>query len=287
MADIFDLLRDMPDEHFRISLKESLMEAMTTTPERASHLPEGFRSVTPYLITANASGVIDFLKAVFEATEKMRAPTPEGTIMHGEVIVGDSVIELSDGNEKYPPSPAAVHVYVPDVDIAYNRAIFAGATSIFEPADQPYGDRACAVRDGSGNHWYIATHLQRAGEFLPGGMHSITPFLHPPNAEGQIRFLLQGLGGEELSRHVDAQTFYAKVRIDSGVVELSEARGQVPSMPASIHIHVPDCDAVYNRALAAGGTSIDPVTDHPYGERSGGVRDPFGNRWWIATKLTR
>ena len=287
MADIIDLLQHFPDEQFRLSLKEKLMQAATATPERPFHLPEGFTSVTPYLITANAGRIMEFMIAAFEGTEKMRVPHTDGTIMHGEVVIGGSVVEVSDGSEQYPPSPVALHLYVPDVDVTYQRAIFHGATSILEPADQPYGDRAAAVMDMSGNRWYLATHMQRPGEYLPHGMNSLAPFLHPPDAEGQIRFLVEGLGGEEVNRHVDERTFYAKVRVGSGFIELSEARGQAPVMPASTHIHVPDCDAVYHQAIAAGGTSIHPLTDQPYGERSGGVLDPYGNRWWIATNTGR
>jgi PhnB protein len=116
-------------------------------------------------------------------------------------------------------------------------------------------------------------------------MHSVTPYLHPKGADGQIRFLAEGLGGEELERYPGpgGSIMHAKVRIGTGIVEVSDAHDQWQPMPASIHVHVPDCDAVYERALAAGGTSIRPVMDQPYGERSGGVRDPYGNRWWIAT----
>ena len=123
MADIFDRLRDFPDEQFRISLKEKLMQAATVTPERPSYLPEGFRSITPYLITSNATGIIDFMTAAFGATERMRVPRPDGTLMHGEVNIGDCVIEISDGTPQYPPSPVSLHLYVPDVDITYERAI--------------------------------------------------------------------------------------------------------------------------------------------------------------------
>jgi uncharacterized glyoxalase superfamily protein PhnB len=287
MVDIFDRLRDLPDEQFRISLKEKLMQA--ATPDRVSYLPEGFRTLTPYLITSNASQLIDFMKVAFEATEKMRVPQPDGKLMHGEVVIGDSVVELSDGSEQYPPSPVALHVYVPDADLAYKRAIFAGATSLFEPAEREYGDREAGVKDPSGNFWYIATHQGRPGSHTPEGMHSVTPYLHPKGADVQIRFLVEGLGGEELARYggPDGSVAHAKVRVGTGVIEVSDAHDQWQPMPASIHVHVPDCDAVYEQALRAGGTSIYPVKDQPYGERSGGVLDPLGNRWWIATHTGR
>jgi PhnB protein len=287
MVDIFDRLRDLPDEQFRINLKEKLMQAATSN--RVSHLPEGFRTITPYLITANAVNLIEFLKAAFEATEKMRVPQPNGKLMHGEVIIGDSVLELSDGNDTYPPSPVALHLYVPDADLAYQRAIFAGATSLFEPADREYGDREAGIKDPSGNVWYIATHKLQPGSHMPEGMHSVTPYLHPKGADNQIRFLVEGLGGEEIARYPapDGSVMHAKVRVGMSIIELSEAHDQWQPMPASIHVHVPDCDAVFHQAVAVGGTVIQPLADQPYGERSGGVRDPFGNRWWIATHTGR
>src|SRR5687767_2971114 len=110
MADIYEMLRDFPDEQFRLSLKERLMEAAIVKPERPSYLPEGFRTITPYLITENANGIIDFMIAAFDATEKMRVPHAGGTLMHGEVVIGDSVVEISDGSPQYPPAPVALHL---------------------------------------------------------------------------------------------------------------------------------------------------------------------------------
>lgn len=285
MADIFDRLLDFPDEQFRISLKEKLMQAATIEPERPSYIPEGFRTVTPYLITAHALELMEFMKNVFGASERARYLEPSGRLMHGEMAIGDSVVELSDGSPQYPPSPAALHVYLPSVDETYVRAIAAGATTIFEPADQHYGDRAAAVRDISGNHWYLATYLGSGGYLRPG-THSVTPFLHPTDADAMIRFLVDGLSGVEEARNMDGPRIgYAKVRVGTGSVELGRPLPDGQKMTASTHVHVPDCDAVYQQALAAGGTSIHPLTDHPYGERSGGVRDPQGNQWWIATRI--
>lgn len=260
------------------------MQAAILPSERPSYIPEGFRTVTPYLITARALELMDFMKNVFGASERARHLEPSGRLMHGEMLLGDSVVELSDGSPQYPPSPAALHVYVPDVDDTYARAIAAGAATIFEPSDQPYGDRAAGIKDIGGNHWYLATHLGTGG-YLPAGMYSVTPFLHPTEADAMIRFLLEALGGEELNRKMDgSRVAYAKVRVGTGLVELGQPLPNAHAMIASTHVYVPDCDAVYEQALAAGGTSIHPLIDQPYGERSGGVRDPQGNQWWIATR---
>lgn len=127
-------------------------------------LPAGHNNVSPYLITRNAAQIIELLKAAFGATELFAMKQPDGTIGHAEVKIGDSVIMISDGNEQFPPRPTSVHIYVPDVDAAYQRAIKAGATSEREPADQFYGDRNAGVTDQGGNSWWIATHKEDLSE---------------------------------------------------------------------------------------------------------------------------
>ena len=79
---------------------------------------------------------------------------------HAKIRVGTSVVEMGESHGKYPPMPTMFYLYVPDCDAVYHRALAAGATSISEPADQPYGDRSSAVKDAFGNQWYIATHFR-------------------------------------------------------------------------------------------------------------------------------
>jgi PhnB protein len=129
-----------------------------------NYLPEGHNNVSPYLITREAAQVIDLLKTAFGGTELMCMRDPEGRVAHAEVKVGDSVIMLSEGNEQFPARPAAVHIYLPDVDAAYQRALRAGAKSEREPADQFYGDRSAGVVDAGGNSWWLATHKEDLSE---------------------------------------------------------------------------------------------------------------------------
>ena len=126
----------------------------------ANHIPSGHSAVSPYLITTGAGRVIDLLRTAFGAEELGRHLNADGGIMHAEVRIGDSVIMFADGNDQFPPAPATVHVYVPDCDAAYRRALQAGATSLREPADQFYGDRSAGIRDSAGNSWWIATHKE-------------------------------------------------------------------------------------------------------------------------------
>lgn len=122
-------------------------------------IPDGYHSVTPYLIVDGAARLIDFMKQVFGVEEVFRMDSPQG-IGHAEVRLGDSIVMLSDGNDQNPPRTAMLHIYLTDVDAAYERAINAGARSVREPADQFYGDRSGGVEDEFGNQWWLATHIE-------------------------------------------------------------------------------------------------------------------------------
>ena len=138
----------------------------------AKPIPDGYHAVTPYLVATGATRLVDFLKQAFGAEETFRMPAPDGSIMHVEVRIGDSMIMLGEGSEQWTPMPCALCLYVENADAVYKRALQAGATSIMEPVDQFYGDRQGGVKDPSGNTWWIATHkedlspdeLKRRGE---------------------------------------------------------------------------------------------------------------------------
>ncbi len=121
---------------------------------------EGFHTVTPYLMVREAAKLIDFVKEAFAATELFRGTGSAGGI-HAEVRIGDSMVMIGGaGTWNGEPMPAAIYLYMDDVDAVYKRALQAGAASLSEPADQPYGDRIAGVKDPFGNVWYIATHIE-------------------------------------------------------------------------------------------------------------------------------
>jgi uncharacterized glyoxalase superfamily protein PhnB len=122
--------------------------------------PAGYTSLSPYLMVDKAQRVIDFLKAAFGATELRRFDMPDGTIMHAEVRIDDSVVMLADAGGPYPAFPVWLHLYVPDVDAAYQRALKAGGTSAQEP-QQKEGDpdRRGGVKDPAGNTWWISQQI--------------------------------------------------------------------------------------------------------------------------------
>ncbi|MFN2545672.1 MAG: VOC family protein [Actinomycetota bacterium] len=125
-------------------------------------IPEGFRTVTPYLVVDDAKRLLEFVKQAFGAQERMSMPTPDGKIGHAEVLIGDSVIMLADAStsDQSTPMPAMIHLYVDDVDKTFRQAIEAGASEVRALEDQFYGDRSGGVQDPAGNKWWIATHVE-------------------------------------------------------------------------------------------------------------------------------
>ena len=122
---------------------------------------------------------------------------------------------------------------------------------------------------------------------IPDGYHSVTPYLTVQGADRLLEFLKQAFGAEERFRMPapDGSIAHAEATIGDSVVMLGEANEQFPAMPGTINLYVEDCDAAYQRALEAGATSIQEPANQFYGDRSGGVRDPVGNVWWIATHV--
>lgn len=125
-----------------------------------SLMPEGYSVVSPYLIVAGAAEEIDFLEAVFDAERLRRYDMPDGSVMHAEVRIGDTVVMLGDAGGDWPPVPCHVHVYVQDVDATFRRALDAGGVPVQEPAQkEAQDDRRGGVRSPGGNTWWIATRV--------------------------------------------------------------------------------------------------------------------------------
>ena len=126
----------------------------------AAHKPKGYTSVAPYLIVDGAARTLDFLVRVFDGVELRRYQGPNGKVMHGEVRIDDTVVMLSDGAAGWPPIASHVHVYVPDVDATYQRALAAGATSVQAPVKKDDEDKRGGVKDAGGTTWWIATKVE-------------------------------------------------------------------------------------------------------------------------------
>ena len=146
------------------------MKTTTTTPSSAASpvppIPQGFRTVTPYLVCAGAPDAIEFYKKAFGAVELMRLPTPEGKLLYASVQIGDSIVMLNDefpemgslGPKARNGSSVAIHLFVADADAAFARAVNAGATVKMPLQDMFWGDRYGLLEDPFGHSWSIATH---------------------------------------------------------------------------------------------------------------------------------
>ena len=265
-------------------------EAAAEKPRRVApvkYIREGFHTVTPYLLARDATRLIDFLKEGFGAQERFRVPAGE-KIMHAELLIGDSIVELSDGNAEFPPRMHGMHIlYVDDVDatLPAGRSMRA-ATSLSAPVEQVWGDREAGVKDPSGNHWYI-TARRIFGPHVPPDTGTILAGFSTRGIDQIYRFHEAGLWG---GRGVHAQI--SRGRRDSfadsdwgfdfgggGIA------GGFATMPFHLHMYVPDVDAVYGRAVEAGAKTLRAPKDEPYGDRAATVEDAFGNFWSFATHI--
>jgi PhnB protein len=117
------------------------------------------RSVQPYLHLRGADKMIPFLEEAFGAESLGVAKSPEGLVLHATIRIGDATLEIDEAQGEFQPKPCHLHIYVPDTDAVYERALRAGGSSIEIPLDKPYGDRSAGVKDAFGNSWFVATYM--------------------------------------------------------------------------------------------------------------------------------
>ena len=127
-------------------------------------IPDNIPRVSPYLIVKDVGKTIEFLQKVFNAEIAEKMFLPDGTINHGSVRIGDSLIMMGKASENHPPQSIMLYIYVEDTDSTYKRALENGATSVMEPSNQFYGDRNAGVKDSDGISWWIATHIEDVSE---------------------------------------------------------------------------------------------------------------------------
>ena len=123
-------------------------------------IPEGYHAVTPFVISKDAGRFLDFMTEAFGAEELARVVGEDGAIGHAESRIGDSVVMAFDAKQGWPDTPAFLRIYVPDGDATYRQALDAGATSVTEMTDMPWGDRVGRVRDPVGNLWWIMSRIE-------------------------------------------------------------------------------------------------------------------------------
>jgi uncharacterized glyoxalase superfamily protein PhnB len=252
---------------------------------KIDYRPKGFRAVTPGLSANGTPELVRFLERAFGAERRQCSTNPDGTIAHGVIALGDSIIELSEGRPEWPARPCAMHLYSADTDVMFARAVEAGAEVLMPLENTSYGDRAAAVLDPSGNHWYLATRLEQGP--IPPGFHTLTPYLLARGAASVIDFMKAAFGASERIRvkNDDGSVMHAEVQIDDSIVEISDGGAKWTPKPCGLHLYVPDADAAYARAAASGASVLYAPRDTFYGDREAGVRDSAGNDWYIGTHV--
>jgi PhnB protein len=123
-------------------------------------IPEGYHTVTPYLIVKDADALLQFVKKAFGAEVKDEHRNQDGSIMHADVLIGDSHVMMGQAGGHWGESLGSIMLYVPDADATYKMALDAGATSVQEMKTQFYGDRSGGVKDPCGVMWWISTHVE-------------------------------------------------------------------------------------------------------------------------------
>ena len=130
-----------------------------TTPK-----PEGYTDVAPWVVTDDTGAFLDFVTAAFGGVELARVRVEDGSIGHGEIRVGDTVVLAFDRRPEWPVMPSLLRVFVPDADIAMSRAVTAGARIVTELSNSAFGQRGGRVRDPFGNIWWVVAHVEDVPE---------------------------------------------------------------------------------------------------------------------------
>jgi PhnB protein len=123
-------------------------------------IPEGFHTVTPYLAVADPAKLLDFVQRALGATVKEVMRSPDGQVVHADVVIGDSHVMMGIAHGEWKPTTTTLYLYVSDCDAMFRRAVDAGGKPVREPRTEFYGDRSGGVADAFGNQWWFATHVE-------------------------------------------------------------------------------------------------------------------------------
>jgi PhnB protein len=314
-------LRGLPRESFKARLKSELegKKHMSTVAEPVAAARV---TASPRLAFRDAAKAIEFYTRALGAKESFRFEIG-GQIPHAEIMIGDSMIDVTDewpeggrfSAETLGHSPISLVIQVPDVDAFAERAVAAGMKVIRPLKDQFYGRRDVTLEDPFGYQWTGVTVIEEmsveemhrrmqgmttgpeGGQMpeknkgvnpIPSGYHTVTPYLVAQDANAVIDFVKATFGGEELFRTVgSAGGYHCEVRVDDSMLMIGGGGAGVAwkgePVLGAFHVYVRDCDATYQRALQAGGKSLQEPADQEYGERTASVVDAAGNHWYIAT----
>jgi PhnB protein len=141
-------------------MKQFMNSAKSQIEKKVRAVPDGYHTVTPFIIVKGAAQFLDFMANAFGAVELARVPGENDTIAHAEAKIGDSIVMTFDSRPDWPDTPAFVRLYVEDCDVTYQQALKAGGVSVTVPTNMPWGDRGCRIGDPFGNLWWIMTRVE-------------------------------------------------------------------------------------------------------------------------------
>lgn len=252
------------------------------------------QTVTACPVVQDVPALIAFLTRVFGATETEKPRIAESAGgCHAELQIGDTVLMAEGGTADFAWTgeirPMAFHFYVPDTDATYSSALANGAQSLEAPADQEWGERTAAVKDPSGNFWYIATF--QGEHYYSEGAPTVQPFLQPGQGGPLIDFLVKAFGATELGRAASPEgaILHTTLKIGNSALELFDAHGIYQPMPGVFYLRTEDAEAAFSRAVNAGADPVfspaSPPEHQGQGDRTGSVRDIAGNLWHIGLPI--
>jgi uncharacterized glyoxalase superfamily protein PhnB len=126
----------------------------------AKPIPDGYHTVTPYLVVSSVRRLLEFVTKAFDAEIKFQMPRPDGEVAHAEFRIGNSMVMCGSASDQHPALPTMLYLYVKDVDAVFQKAVAAGGEVVRAVADQFYGDRSGGVKDPCGVQWWVATHVE-------------------------------------------------------------------------------------------------------------------------------
>jgi len=141
-----------------------MKEKTITRPSKPKPIPEGYHTITPFLVVEDATKLLEFIRQAFNGETISMMKDPNGRVMHATARIGDSIIMASDVMDRFPAMPCMLYLYMKDVDSIYQQAVKAGGQSLREPTNEFYGDRSAGIKDPWGNQWWIATHVEDVDE---------------------------------------------------------------------------------------------------------------------------
>ncbi len=245
LAQIAAHLLGLPGEDFRARLKADLVGATLPREEAEAEeaaekgVPPGSPSVVPYLVLERAPEMVDFLERTFGAEVLYRMPSAPGGGFHAEVRLGDAHLMMGGmPGMPFPEIPRLSTSTFPTSTPVPARGR-GGLARDLPPTDQFYGDRESGVKDPFGDTWYIATH--KAGpSHIPRGLLTVTPFLQVRGVDGLLDFAKSAFGAATVERHADPEgiVLHAVMKVEGSMVELGEAHGPFPAIPAMLYVYV-------------------------------------------------